>query len=469
MSSPTHDIQPAVESDGLDEKPTAVDSHSLEKQSTDDASDRLSDKVADNKKKNGGLGPVALIFACGTALFSDGYVNANSGPTNTIIKMIYKDQVSAADLDHFSSLYSSLTFAGTLLGMLVFGVLSDRIGRKFGMIFASLWLALFSVLISGSWGAGGSISGLFTALQAYRFLIGIAIGAEYPAGSVACSENTEGAGVNPKRQQMYFVLATNTMIDIGFVAATLVAFILFNIFGYNQLVWVWRLTLGLGAIPPLAVLFFRIKMQETEHFRKGAIKRRLPWWLIVKKYWHRLTAVSIAWFIYDYISYPASIYSSYFVGEIVPDGDLFKSLGWSVLINAFYIPGTFAGAFVCDKIGPKNTMMVGLVLQAVFGFALAGAFGSLRNNLPGLIILYGFYTCAGEFGAGNNLGLLASKAVAPSAVRGTFYGIAAGIGKVGAFTGSYLYTTIQNDVVDQSLIAAGGKPSDQLIYYTAPF
>ena len=123
-----------------------------------------------------------------------------------------------------------------------------------------------------------------------------------------------------------------------------------------------------------------------------------------------------------------------------------------------------AGAFVCDKIGPKNTMIVGLVMQAIFGFALAGAFGSLRNNLPGLIVMYGIFVAFGEFGPGNNLGLLASKAVAPSAVRGTFYGIAAGIGKVGAFTGSYLYTTIQN-----SLVKPGSPPESQNIYLAGPF
>jgi hypothetical protein len=105
------------------------------------------------------------------------------------------------------------------------------------------------------------------------------------------------------------------------------------------------------------------------------------------------------------------------------------------LINAFYLPGTFAGAFVADRIGPKNTMIIGLLCQAAFGFGLGGGFGELKNNVAGLVVMYGFYVAFGEFGPGNNLGLLASKAVAPSAVRGTFYGIAAGIGKVGAFTG----------------------------------
>lgn len=308
-----------------------------------------------------------------------------------------------------------------------------------------------------------------------------------------------------------FVMATNTMIDIGFVAANLVAFILFNIFGQNHLQWVWRLTLGLGAIPPLAVLFFRVKMEEPEHYKRGAIKRNVPWLLIIRKYWLSLSAVCIAWFICEYleagcrsmqshsnphsyvlraddwVSYPASLYSSYFVAEIVPDGDLFKSLGWATLINAFYLPGTFAGALVCDRIGPKNTMLVGLLCQAVIGFGLAGGFGSLKNNLPGIVILYGIYVAFGEvslkdaalrltyaidilmrcwssdsqFGPGNNLGLLASKAVAPSAVRGTFYGIAAAIGKVGAFTGSYLYTEIQSDLAPEG-------PSNNL-YYSGPF
>lgn len=161
-------------------------------------------------------------------------------------------------------------------------------------------------------------------------------------------------------------------------------------------------------------------------------------------------------------SYPAGLYSSYFVDQIVPDEtDLTKVLGWSTLINAFYLPGTLIGAVVSDRLGPKNTMILGLLCQCVVGFGLAGGFGSLKNNLPGIVILYGIYVAFGEFGPGNNLGLLASKAVAPSAVRGTFYGIAAAIGKVGAFTGSYVYTQIQSDLAPQ------GESNN--LYYSGPF
>lgn len=123
-----------------------------------------------------------------------------------MLKMIYAD---FPGVKHQTSLFSSLAFAGTVCGMLIFGLVSDRIGRKVGMVFCSLWLVLFSILIAGSWGAGGSVGGLFAALQAYRFLLGIGIGGEYPSGSVASAEGTESKGVNPKRTQSLFIFATS--------------------------------------------------------------------------------------------------------------------------------------------------------------------------------------------------------------------------------------------------------------------
>ncbi|CAD6909596.1 unnamed protein product [Tilletia controversa] len=351
--------------------------------------------------KQQGLQGFALIFACGAALFSDGYVNAISGSVGTILRRLYRDTNPPA-FDRFKQLFSSLAFAGTVVGMLTFGVLSDKIGRKFGMIFASCWLALFSVLSAGAYGAGGSLDGLYAALIAYRFIIGIAIGAEYPAGSVAASENTEGDGVNKKRQQMYFSLATNTMIDFGFVIAAFIPLLLIWICGMDHLRLVWRLSLGFGAVPPLILLYFRTKMEESKHYQKSSISKfgQMPWWLIFKRYWVRLAAVSLAWWIYDWVTYPAGLYSDYILATVLPDDASFQSnLGWGVVINLFYIPGTLLGALVNDRLGPKYTMILGLLMQAVFGFALSGGYSSLKNHIGGFVILYGLFLSAGEFAA----------------------------------------------------------------------
>jgi len=83
---------------------------------------------------------------------------------------------------------SSIAFAGTVVGQLVFGVLSDYWSRTNALVLSTLILILFAALGAGSYGAGGSASGLFAALTAYRFLLGIGIGGEYPAGSVAAAE-----------------------------------------------------------------------------------------------------------------------------------------------------------------------------------------------------------------------------------------------------------------------------------------
>lgn len=50
-------------------------------------------------------------------------------------------------------------------------------------------------------------------------------------------------------------MVTNFMIDFGYVISALVPIILLAIFGEDHLEPVWRLSLGLGIIPPLSVLY----------------------------------------------------------------------------------------------------------------------------------------------------------------------------------------------------------------------
>ena len=71
---------------------------------------------------------------------------------------------------------SSITFAGTVVGQLFFGWFSDHYSRKNALLISTLLLILFSILATASYGAGGSIYGLFSALTAWRFLLGIGIG-----------------------------------------------------------------------------------------------------------------------------------------------------------------------------------------------------------------------------------------------------------------------------------------------------
>lgn len=162
----------------------------------------------------------------------------------------------------------------------------------------------------------------------------VGIGAEYPAGSVACSESTENPGVKGRIQHMLFVLATNCMIDVGFVVArcaaslclpclnpserdlTRLAFRLFCSFvplvllwicGENHLRLVWRLTFGLGIVPAALVLLWRLRMpSEPVRYRESAIKRNVPYGLVFRRYWKPFVGISLCWFLYEWVPFPSS-------------------------------------------------------------------------------------------------------------------------------------------------------------------
>jgi hypothetical protein len=61
----------------------------------------------------------------------------------------------------------------------------------------------------------------------------------------------------------------------------------------------------------------------------------------------------------------------------------------------------------------------------------------------------------GELGPGDNIGLLASKTSA-TAIRGQYYGIAAAMGKIGAFVGTYVLPIVKQNA--PNTVRAGQDP-----------
>ncbi|KAG9199898.1 hypothetical protein G6514_007798 [Epicoccum nigrum] len=397
------------------------------------------------------------VIACGAGLFSDGYLNNIIGPVNTMLARIYPDAYNASSAQ---ANVASITFAGTVLGMLFFGYTSDHYSRKWSLFVSTIIIILFAALGTGSYGAGGSPTGLLAALVAYRFFLGIGIGGEYPAGSVGCAEST--GELKSGSRNKWFILFTNVQIDIAFLVAAIVATIVVAITGESHLRVAWRVCLGIGIIPPLSLLYLRLKLQEPEAFKRESLaKTKTPWLLICKFYWFRLSIVSIIWFIYDFSAYSFGIYGSSILANLLgKDYPLWKSLAWNILLNFFYTPGALAGAFVADlpSMGPKKTLFIGVMLQGVIGFIMAGCYPWLGKpeNVAGFVVVYGIFLAFGEFGPGDNIGLIASKTCA-TGIRGQYYGIAAAVGKIGAFAGSYALDAIQTAAGDNE-IAKGRNP-----------
>ncbi|KAI8965083.1 MFS general substrate transporter [Daldinia sp. FL1419] len=386
------------------------------------------------------------VLACGAGLFSDGYVNNVIGSVNTALEYEYGDVYSNSNA---ASIVPAIAFAGTVVGQLFFGYLSDKWSRKDSLLISTIILIIFTALAAGSYYRGDPV-GMFNILTAWRFFVGIGIGGEYPAGSVSCAESS--GELKDGTRNTWFILFTNSMIDWGFVFGAFVPYVVaaaaHNIY-YST---IWRTSLGIGVAFPLVLFILRLRLKEPEEFSRNSMKHvKTPYLLVLRYYGFRLLIVSLIWFIYDFSAYSFSIYSSAILSNIYGSGGVLTTIfGWNTVINLFYIPGTMLGAPISDRLGPRYTLILGQVLQAIVGFIMAGCYAKIShpNVVGAFAVVYGIFLSLGELGPGNNIGLLAAKTCS-TGVRGQYYGIAAALGKIGAFVGTYVFKHINSPDGDE--------------------
>ncbi|KAI1275531.1 putative MFS phospholipid transporter [Xylaria sp. FL0933] len=400
------------------------------------------------------------VLACGAGLFSDGYINNVIGSVNTVLSYQYGDVYSNSRAAH---VVSAIAFAGTVVGQLVFGYTADRYSRTNSLLISTVILIVFTALAAGSYYHGDAV-GMFNILVAWRFFVGIGIGGEYPAGSVSCAEST--GELKGGTRNRWFILFTNSLIDWGFVIGAFVPYVVAAAAKNKYYGTIWRTSLGIGVVFPLVLFVLRLKLKEPEEFSRNSMKNaRTPYKLVLKFYGFRLLIVSLIWFVYDFSTYAFGLYSSPILANIYGSADgsqapLTTVFGWNTVINLFYIPGTMIGAPISDRLGPRYTLILGFLTQSIVGFIMAGTYAKLSQPhvIGAFVVVYGIFLSLGELGPGNNIGLLAAKTCA-TGVRGQYYGIAAAVGKIGAFVGVYVFPYISK---------AGGS-ADSPTYYQYPF
>jgi len=184
-------------------------------------------------------------------------------------------------------------------------------------------------------------------------------------------------------------------------------------------------------------------MLTTQLFRKGAIKKRVPYWLVLKRYWKTLIGTCGAWFIYDFVTFPNGIFSGTIISSVIKDGSIKKTAEFQLLLGAIALPGVIVGAFLCNRLGRKYTMMLGFSGYLIFGLTIGLSYDRITKIIPLFVIFYGLMQSFGNLGPGDMLGLVSAESF-PTSVRGTCYGISAAIGKTGAALGTQAFTPIQN-------------------------
>lgn len=313
------------------------------------------------------------------------------------MKYIYPEALT----DTIYSRLSNAFLIGMIIGMLFFGVIVDQLGRKTGAVATTILLVLGIAMSAAA--NGTDHTGLLWMLIVARGVAGVGAGGEYPVSGAGAAEATDESGKYRKHRGFMFAMLADLSASLGYVWAGLVPLLLLLCVNKREDKYeiVWRAAFAVGAIPPLGIFWFRLRMAVATAYRKSSMrKQRVPYWLALKRYYRPLIGVSSCWALYNWVSIPFGIFSATIITRTNASGDLVKDLGWGVVINCFYLPGPFLGGYLSDKIGRRKTMALGFTLQAIIGFILGGATAQIQKIFPLFVVLYGLFLTFGEVGPG---------------------------------------------------------------------
>jgi MFS transporter, SHS family, lactate transporter len=279
----------------------------------------------------------------------------------------------------------TITLWMRLLGATASGWLADRIGRKTPLMISILWYSICNFI------AGFSPS--FWFLLLFRALLGIGMGAEWPAGAALAMETW------PARSRGFMGGVLQGSWGIGFMLSSLVYGVFYPYIGWRGMLWV-------GILPALAVVYVRYFVKEPEVWvenrrRQRAENRevRTPLFAIFKRGIRGNTLTACWWMASGFITYYSI--NALFATHLQKDLGLSPALVATpiALGNVVVFVASGSWGWVADRIGRRWAMIIPAllaipvaplyllthnVLWIAIGFMLQGACGGggMQGQMP---------------------------------------------------------------------------------------
>jgi PHS family inorganic phosphate transporter-like MFS transporter len=434
-----------------------------------------------------------VCVVAGVGFFTDAYDIFAINIASTMLGYVYgvgQKLNSSQDLG-----VKVATPVGTLCGQLLFGWLADKVGRKkmYGVELMIIIVATFAQALSGQ-AAAIRIIGV---LVVWRFIMGVGIGGDYPLSAVISSEF---ASTKIRGRMMTAVFSaqgwgqfTAALIGLIITAAYKDAILAEkSVTQLNSVDFMWRLLIGLGAVPGCIALYFRLTIPETPRFTMD-IERNLDrashdihtvldgapqadddefvqridapkaTWADFKAHFGQLKnfkvlfGTSYSWFALDIAFYGLSLNSSIILTAInfgssakgVPG--IYKNLhnicvGNLILSIAGLIPGYYASMLLIDSWGRKPIQLMGFavltVLFAVMGFAY-DKLTATPAATKGFVVIYCLANFFQNFGPNVTTFVIPGE-IFPTRYRSTAHGISAASGKLGAIVAQVGFSKLAN-------------------------
>jgi PHS family inorganic phosphate transporter-like MFS transporter len=389
------------------------------------------------------------VVASGVGFFTDAYDLFVIGIASALITKDW--DLSSTQL----AVLNSTMLAAAFLGALVFGRYADLVGRK-----RVYWLVA-AIMIAGA--LGSALSGSFWVLIGFRFVLGVGVGGDYPVSAVMVSEY---ANRKDRGKLVGMVFGTQAL---GLVVGPLIALALLGS-GVSDDV-AWRVLLALGAVPAAAVIYLRCRMPESPRYQAQVQGRAeqaasritgldighvvpgeaggprteagLRAFLTNRRWLITLAGTAGCWFLLDYAYYGNTISTPQILGLISPHASTMTKIALQLAIFVVAaVPGYALAIVRLDRMGHRRLQLTGFAVMAAC-FAVIAAIPGLTTAVVPFLLVYGVSYFFTEFGPNMTTFVLPSE-LFPVSMRTTGHGISAGIGKLGAFIGVFLFPVLQS-------------------------
>jgi MFS family permease len=300
-------------------------------------------------------------------------------------------------------------------------------------------------------------------LIAFRFVLGVGVGGDYPVSAVMVSEY---ANRKDRGKLVGMVFGTQAL---GLTIGPLIALALLGSGASDDLAW--RILLGLGAVPAAAVVYLRCRMPESPRYKahvqaqadqatmaadvsatNGDRSRTadlretgLRAFLANRRWLVTLAGTAGCWFLLDYAYYGNTISTPQILGLISPGASIMTKIALQLAIFVVAaVPGYILAIARVDRIGHRKLQLIGFAMMALC-FLIIAAVPGMTTAVAPFLIVYGVSYFFTEFGPNMTTFVLPSE-LFPVKMRTTGHGISAGIGKLGAFIGVFLFPILQTSL-----------------------
>jgi MFS transporter, putative metabolite transport protein len=345
------------------------------------------------------------------------YANAGVFCDGYILSSIGLALVTLTPRFHLDALATGVIGAATLFGILVgaplFGHFTDRYGRRILMI-ADLCtfviVAVLQIFVTNLW-----------ELVGLRFVLGLAIGADYPIATAIIAE------FMPARVRGAALSAVEAVWFLGAAVAYAAGYALLKT-GPDS----WKWILASPAIFAAAGLLLRTVAPESPMWlaarQTGELQRVSFATMFSAEFRGAVAFVSTMWLLQVVPLFAIYTYAPTVLAMLHLNGK--GSPAGSIAVTAAFALGALVAMPLIEWWGRRPICITGFAVAAV-------AFG-LLPFLGGITIVIAFLAYALAMGAATVLELVYPAELFPTSIRASATGFAAAVSRVGAFAGTFL-------------------------------